>query len=102
MTGYRLTPRAEEGLLRIINHVEQNFGRSVTDRVLDSLERALQDLGTMPTIGHQRQDLTEDESIRFWAVGPTLIAYRVHEGSVEVLFIERGEMDWVRLLDGDM
>jgi hypothetical protein len=36
--------------------------------------------------------------VRFWAVGPTLIAYRVRRDEVQVLFIERGETDWEGIL----
>ena len=98
MSGFKLTPRAEEGLLRIVNYVEQHFGGTVTDRVLDTIEDALTALGENPLTGHRRQDLTDDESIRFHSVGPTLIAYRHDRSPIEVLFIERGEMDWERLL----
>tara|TARA_R110002073_G_scaffold156258_3_gene311562 strand:+ start:293 stop:601 length:309 start_codon:yes stop_codon:yes gene_type:complete len=101
VSGYELTPRAEEGLLRIVNYVEQQFGTRVTDRVLDSIESALLGLAQSPLTGHVRQDLTGDESIRFWSVGPTLIAYRFHSSPIEVLFIERGDLDWKRLL-GDL
>ena len=62
MSGYRLTPRAEEGLLRTVNYVEQRFGDRVTDRVLDTIEEALTNLGEMPLTGHRRQDLTDNES----------------------------------------
>ena len=98
MSGFKLTPRAEEGLLRIVNYVEQKFGAQVCDRVLGSIEEALQQLAEMPLSGHLREDLTEDASIRFTNVGPSLIAYRCERSPIEILFIERGEMDWERLL----
>jgi plasmid stabilization system protein ParE len=69
--GYRLTPRAQQGLER---------------------------LAANPGIGHRREDLTLNKSVRFWSVGPTLIAYRSEHSPIEVLFIERGEVDWERLL----
>jgi hypothetical protein len=36
--------------------------------------------------------------VLFWSVAPTLIAYRRRGDGVEVLFIERAERDWRRLL----
>ena len=98
MSGFKLTPRAEEGLLRIVNYVEQRFGTQVCDRVLTTIEETLHQLAEMPLTGHLREDLTEDASIRFTNVGPSLIAYRCERSPIEVLFIERGEMDWDKLL----
>jgi plasmid stabilization system protein ParE len=96
--GYRLTPRAQQGLLGIVLYVEGRFGAQVTERVLESIEAALERLAANPGIGHRREDLTLNESVRFWSVGPTLIAYRSEHSPIEVLFIERGEVDWERLL----
>lgn len=96
--GYRLTPRAEQGLLRTLLYVEGRFGVTVAERVLATLEAALEQLATNPGIGHLREDLTSDSAVRFWSVSPTLIAYRFEHSPVEVLFIERGEVDWESLL----
>jgi len=54
-----------------------------------------------PRIGRTRRDLTGDRRIRFWAVGPSLIAYRLVDDEVEVLLVERGERDWEKLLGDD-
>lgn len=96
---YRLTPRAGEGLLRIALHVDETFGNEVAVRVVDDLERAFELLAQNPGAGHRRKDLTPDDRILFWSVGPTLIAYRAKRGNVDVLFVERGEVDWQRLLE---
>jgi hypothetical protein len=40
------------------------------------IERAFELLAALPDPGHRREDLTQDDEIRFWTVGPTLIAYR--------------------------
>ena len=95
---YRLTPRAREGFHRIAAYVDENFGSIASARVVDDLARAFQLLATNPGIGHLREDLTADEEVRFWAVGPTLIAYRERPKCLEVLFVERGEIDWEKLL----
>lgn len=96
--GYRLTTRAEEGLCEIVLYVDVRFGARVADRVLRSIEGALERLAMNPGIGHQREDLTSDDAVRSWSVGPTLIAYRHRDRPIQVLFIERGEVDWERML----
>ncbi len=69
----------------------------VAERVLNKIEAAFQMLAENPGIGHSRDDLTTDEQIRFWTVGPSLIAYRQKKGIVEILMVERGERDWEHL-----
>jgi plasmid stabilization system protein ParE len=95
---YRLTPRAREGFHRVAFYVEENFGNAVADRVISNLVRAFELLAKNPGAGHQRHDLTRDQQVLFWPVGPTLIAYRPAPEGVEILFIERGEVDWERIM----
>jgi len=96
--AYRLTPRAREGFLRMAFHVEEHFGPKVADRVVQELEAAFEQLAANPRIGHRREDLTRDARVLFWSVGPTLMAYRAQSKWVEILFVERGELDWERML----
>lgn len=101
MTAYRFTPRAHDGFLRIVLYVHDRFGKEVAERVIDELESAFDLLATKPRIGHTREELTDDKNIRFWPVGPTLIAYRTQLKYIEILFVERGESDWEHLLSGE-
>jgi plasmid stabilization system protein ParE len=96
--AYRLTPQAREGFRRIIFYVEERFGLEVADRVVTDLESAFELIAASPDVGHHREDLTRDERVLFWSVGPTLIAYRLGTECLEVLFVERGELDWGRFL----
>lgn len=96
MTSYRLTPLAREGLARIVLYAEARFGGEVAGRVLLELSEAFDLLAASPAIGHSRQDLTPDSRIRFWSVGPSLIAYRSSVHGLEVLLVERGAIDWER------
>lgn len=96
--AYRLTPRARDGLRRIVFYVEENFGLEAADRAVADLEQAFELLAAHPDVGHRREDLTRDERIRFWPVGPTLIAYRSTNEWIEILFVERGELDWEQML----
>jgi len=63
--AYRLTPRAREGFHRILIYVEETFGLEVADRVVTELEGAFELLAANPEVGHQREDLTRDEHVRF-------------------------------------
>lgn len=96
--AYRLTPRAAEGFRSIAHYVDEHFGSAVAERVVNELEQAFESLAANPGLGHRREDLTTDAEVRFTSVGPTLIAYRERPGGLEVLFVERGELDWQRLL----
>ena len=96
--AYRLTPKATEGVRRIASYIDEHFTSEVAERVLDELERAFEQLAATPGIGHSREDLTADPEVRFWSVGPTLVAYRERPDSIEVLFVERGDLDWENLL----
>lgn len=106
MAEYRLTPKARDGLRGILEYVVGKFGERVAHKVLDRLEGAFEQIAESPGIGHQREDITTNEEVRFWSVNPSLIAYRALPDHVEVLFVERGERDWNELLkdfkgDGD-
>ena len=92
--SYRLTPRAERGLSRIILYSEEHLGGTVADRVLDELVSAFELLAEYPGAGHRREDLTDLDDVLFWSVGPSLIAYRQRGDLIEILMIERGELDW--------
>lgn len=92
---YRLTTAARQGLRGILGYVQDEFGDDVAQRVLGELIQAFELLAESPGIGRVREDLTDREEVRFWSVPPTLIAYRAQEGVVQVLFVERGERDWL-------
>jgi plasmid stabilization system protein ParE len=84
--------------VRIVLYVESRFGVDVAERVLEDIESACERLAANPGVGHRRDDLTRDDRIRFWPVGPTLIAYRAEPELLEVLSVERGDRDWRSLL----
>jgi len=97
--GYQLTPRARDGVREALEYVEQRFGALVAERVLGQLVSAFESIAETPGIGHRREEITMDDQIRFWSVGPSLIAYRVRTGRpLEILFVERGERDWDLIL----
>jgi plasmid stabilization system protein ParE len=97
--SYILTERARTGLSAIAIYVCNRFDADVAIATVEKIEKACQTLAENPGLGHLREDLTSDEVIRFWPVGPSLLAYRPTEDGIVVLFIERGNKDWKRLLE---
>lgn len=98
MSAYRLTPQAEDGLHRIADYVEHNFGSLVAERVVVELAAGFRRIALNASIGHRREDLTDDERVRFWSVGPSLIAYRDRGAWTEILFVEPASRDWEFLI----
>ncbi len=99
MARYRLTTQARTGLRNILDYAESRFGVRVAEQILDKLLGAFELLARSPGIGHRREDITSNDAVLFWSVRPSLLAYRVVDGVVEALFVERGERDWERLLE---
>jgi plasmid stabilization system protein ParE len=98
-SDYRLTPAAQAGYLRVVIDAEAQFDAALALRVELGIERAFEQLARMPRSGHLRPDLTHDVTMRFWSVGPTLIAYRTWQDAIEVVLVARAERDWGHMLE---
>lgn len=86
------------GLLLILDYVQTHFDSDIAIATAERIERSCENLAENPGLGHRREDITSDDSIRFWPVGPSLIAYQIREEGIVVLFIERGDRDWKQVL----
>ena len=89
----KLSREAENGLYEAWMYANDQFGTTVADRLLDSIESALKLLEARPEIGYFREDLAP-KPWRFWSVGPSLIVYTRKQKNVWVAYIGRGERDW--------
>jgi plasmid stabilization system protein ParE len=99
LAGIEYMPEAREGLRRIHEHVADRFGERIADQVFDRFAAAFESLAEHPEMGHRRPDITRDDRLRFWSVGPSLVAYRIaSDDTLEILFIERGGRDWENVL----
>jgi toxin ParE1/3/4 len=101
VSRYKLTPKARAGLADILEYAAYDFGPRVAEDVLDRHVAAFERLADSPGIGHVRPDITSEPNVRFWSVGPSLIAYRRSEDTIEILFVERGQRDWARLFGAE-
>ena len=96
----KLSREAEDGLYEAWLYANEAFGSLVADKVLDSIEEALNLLEERPEVGHFREDLAP-KPWRFWPVGPSLIVYTVKGKTVLVAYIGRSEKDWKTILEED-
>lgn len=97
--GYRLTPAADADLDELWTYVATNSGRAEADSLEDKLHAAMHQLGTMPGMGHRREDLA-DEPLRFWSVHRVLIIYRAETSPIQVVRVLHGARD-VRAVLGE-
>jgi antitoxin ParD1/3/4/toxin ParE1/3/4 len=91
MSGYVLTPEADEDLSGIWEYIAQD-DIEAADRWDAKLRDAFKLLAGNPGLGHARKDLT-DFPILFWPVGDYLILYRVRNKRLEVVAITQGARD---------
>ena len=52
----------------------------------------------IPTIGHLREDLADDETLRFWPIRHYLIIYRPDSQPLEIVRVLSGRRDLKMLL----
>ncbi len=95
---YWVTPNARDGYLHILEYVAEKFGPKVCEQVRSRIDAALERIAASPRLGRRRPDIVSNPEVRFWSVRPSLIGYRIREGHVEILMIERGERDLAMLL----
>ena len=75
MREFLLSPAARLDLFDIWEYIAESDIEAV-DRVRDEIYEAILRVIMMPTIGHLREDLADDETLRFWPIRHYLIIYR--------------------------
>lgn len=98
MKRYILTPKAESGFWGIILYAEKEFGVFVAEQVAEKIESAFVFLARNQHLGHRREDLTDDRNLRFWSVGPTLIAFYPDTEPLQIIAVSRASRDWREML----
>jgi toxin ParE1/3/4 len=94
MTVFR-SQRADHDIEEIAVYITQDNPYAAI-RWIDALEKKINALGDMPSIGSLRSDIKAD--LRSWAFGNYLILYREVESGVEILRILHGARQWEDLL----
>jgi len=89
--NFRISPAADLDIEQACDRVAEH-NHAAADRLDDQLHRAIRFLARFPGIGHQRAEV-EDETVRFWAVGNFVVAYRVEGDHVTVIRVLHGARD---------
>lgn len=96
MKPYVVAPSARRDLNAIWDYIAENDQRAA-DRFIARIADTLELLGSMPGIGHVREDVT-DPTLRTHAVGRYLIIYRFEARPIEVVRVVHGHRDLTRVL----
>src|SRR5712691_2607121 len=94
MSRYVLAVEAQ----RIRDYVLDEGGFRAARSVVGSLVTGFRTLAKTPGQGHRRNDLTQREDLRFWAVFSYLIVYRIGKKPLRIIAILHGNRDVEQLL----
>jgi plasmid stabilization system protein ParE len=97
MSRYLLLGKVRDDLRAIQRYYLDEGSPEAARTVLISLRKAFQSLAKRPLQGHRREDLT-DKPLRFWTVGPYMIAYRPESQPLEIVAVLHGRRHVARLL----
>jgi plasmid stabilization system protein ParE len=75
MSGYIVSPKADEDILEVWGYLYERAGIEVANHVEAEIYSAFETLARNPRIGHKRSDLTS-HPVLFFAVYSYLIVYR--------------------------
>ena len=90
MSGYVLTPTAQQDLLQIRDYYREQPGYRIARQVLTEFVEGFQFLGRNPGAGHKREDLAEARPILFWPMRDYLILYKPGTDPLQIVTIVRG------------
>jgi len=102
MSGYILSPDAEEDVFQIWLYLAEKASVETADRVESKLYEAFELLAKSPGLGHKRFDITE-HPVLFFRVRPFsyLIVYRT-KSKLEIVAVLHGKRNIAELLQGRM
>lgn len=93
MSRYVLTAEAQEDLRGVREYLIQEAGFHVARYVAAKFAGSFRGLASVPGKGHLREDLTEDEDLRFWRVFSYLVVYRLGTEPLAVIAVLHGKCD---------
>ncbi len=94
---FDLTEEATADLEEAISYIAADSVRAAI-KIADQLESTLHFLADWPETGHRRQDLTENDELRFWTAGRYLIAYFPNTRPILIIAVFHGSRDVKSLL----
>ena len=93
MSGYILTPTAQEDLVSIRDYYLEEAGHRIARQMLVEFVEAFRLLSRTPGVGHKREDLAEDRPVLFWPMRDFLIIYKSDTSPLQIVTIVRGTRD---------
>ena len=98
MSGYLLTPVAQEDLADIRDYYLEEAGYRVARQMLVEFVETFRFLARTPGAGHKREDLAEDRPILFWPMRDYLILYKPGTNPLQIITIARGSQDLPKII----
>ena len=92
MRPFRLAPEARQDIKEIWSYIARDSIEAAA-RVRQEIRDNCRLLAQHPYIGHERDDLTTREGVRFWPVYGYLIIYRPAPRPLEILRVLHGKRD---------
>jgi toxin ParE1/3/4 len=89
---FRLAPEARQDIKEIWSYIARD-SIDAAARVRHEIRDACRRLAKYPNIGHERDDLTTHEDVRFWPVYSCLIIYRPATRPLQILRVLHGKRD---------
>ncbi len=99
MSRYVLTAEAQQDLQLIRDYLLKEAGVRVTRYVLNSIVATFQTLARTPGQGHQREDLTVRDELRFWTIFSYLVVYRIDKRPLIIIAILHGKRNVEKFLE---
>lgn len=90
---YVLTSQAKQDLAEIAEYIAEESGSDPAEYVIEKIRETFRFLAEQPGVGHVREDLADDPSVRFWAVYSYLIIYAHDERPLGIVSIVHGSRD---------
>ena len=97
MSGYVVSPKADEDIFEICRYLYEKAGIEVANRVEAEIYGAFETLGQNPRLGHKRSDLTS-HPVLFFTVYSYMVVYRPHT-LLEIARVLHGKRDLKRILE---
>ena len=98
MSGYLLTPTAQEDLANFRDYYLEEAGHRIARQMLVELVEAFRFVARTPGAGHKREDLAEARPILFWPMRDYLILYKPGSDPLQIVTIVRGSQDIPKLI----
>ena len=96
---YRLSRRAEQDLIEILQASLRHFGARQTDRYQQGFENAFSLIAAFPGMARERREL--NPPARVHPCGAHLVLYIVDEQGILIVRLRHGREDWMQVTPED-